>query len=66
MYSSVLIIIKLFADQYNYVTSISFKGLLKLLTSLVSCFNASSNTFHIFGARYRQDLKPCFVELSLG
>ena len=58
--------IKLFADQYNYVTSISFKRLLKLLTSLVSCFDASGNAFHIFGARCRQDLKPCFVELTLG
>ena len=66
MYSSIIIIIKVFADQYNYVTSIFFKRLLKLLTSLVPFFNASGNAFHIFGARYRQDLKPCFVELSLG
>jgi len=40
MYSSIIIIIKLFVDQYNRVTSILFKRLLKLL-SYVSCFNAS-------------------------
>ena len=45
--------------------SIFFKCLLKLLR-LVSCLNACGNAFHIFGARYRQDLKPCFVELTLG
>ena len=44
-----IIIIKLFADQYNYVTSPFFKRLLKQLACLVSCSNASGNTFHIFG-----------------
>ena len=44
-----IIIIKLFADQYSYVTSTFFKRLLKQLTCLVSCFNVSGNAFHIFG-----------------
>ena len=32
MYSSIIIVIKLFANQYNCVTSILFKRLLKLLS----------------------------------
>ena len=45
--------------------SIFFKCLLKL-RRLVSCLNACGNAFHNFRTRYRQDLKPCFVELTLG
>ena len=70
MCSSIMIKIKLFTDQYNCVTSFFFfKRLLKLflkLHSLVSYLNASCNAFHIFGARYRQDFEPCFIELTLG
>ena len=40
-------------------TKLSFKA--TLFYSL-----SSGNALHIFGARYHQDLRPCFVELTLG
>ena len=45
--------------------SIFIKCFLKLFKP-TSCLIMSGNAFHILGAKYLHDFKPCLVELILG